>query len=101
MPVDPGCMSNTKQMPIAALKNEVSAKYISVRIAIRPLIFAFKLAEPVIKLDMINGSINNFNKRMNNSPGYDMRRITSELNLNGRREKPACNFSSYIYISYV
>lgn len=84
----PGCISTTRQTPNAAFKNDVDAKYNNVRNAIRPFIFAFKLAEPAIRLEMISGRIKSFNSRMNNSPGYESSNIASALKVYGRKAKP-------------
>lgn len=49
---------------------------------------AFKLAEPEMRLDIINGKISNFNNRMNNSPGYAINIIALSLKLYDRKLKP-------------
>lgn len=60
----------------------------SVRSAIFPFMRAFKLAEPEMRLDIINGKISNFNNRMNNSPGYAINVIVSSLKSYDRKLKP-------------
>lgn len=57
----------------------------------RPFIRAFKLAEPEMRLDMINGKISNFSNRINNSPGYAINVIASLLKFNVRKLKPDDN----------
>lgn len=54
----------------------------------RPFMRAFKLAEPEMRLDIISGKINNFNIRMNNSPGYAINAIVSSLKSKDRKQKP-------------
>lgn len=86
--VSPGCMTTAKQMPRKALNSDVNAKYANVRMAMRPFMRAFKLAEPEIRLDIINGKINSFNSLINNSPGYEISVIEFSLNRNERKLKP-------------
>lgn len=84
----PGCIIIATTIPRKALNIDVRTKYSKVLTAILPLILAFKLAEPAIKLAMINGRINSFKSRMNSSPGYAITINASGPKWYGLRPRP-------------
>lgn len=63
--------------------------------AMRPLILAFSADVPAIKLENINGSIINFNARINISPGYEIKAMVSSLKSHERKIVPIV----YIYVT--
>lgn len=84
----PGCISVARKIPKNALNIDVKIKQSKVLTAIFPLILAFKLAEPAMRLAMMRGRIISFSTLMNSSPGYDMSTRASGPRLQGRRPNP-------------
>ena len=74
--------------PTQAERRGVMMKKTIVCSAIIPFIFALRLAAPVIRLAVIRGRIISFNRRINSSPGYDIRRIVLIEGSNIRRKIP-------------
>lgn len=84
----PGWINIANTIPRKALNMDVRIKYSNVLTAILPLILAFKLAEPAMRLAMMRGRIMSFNNLIKSSPGYDIIIKASGPRLYGRRPNP-------------